>query len=185
MRRKTPNKNTIENSCIETYSCRCFNSLSNDRKSMFKSGDSRVVWAWVWTLKYFKRAARYLHNVIRRKPVKIYFVAPIPSAAASCIKPLASCIYLLVNQWKATLRNDVGFPTVYRRIYCRKFMTLSNQTSRCICKCIRMNILLMLLFSKTLRTAMTLRQRNDVRKFTVDAILWRKIQCKKRDILMF
>ena len=35
------------------------------------------------------------------------------------------------------LRNDVGFPTVYRRIYCRKFMTLSNQTSRCICKCIR------------------------------------------------
>ena len=36
-----------------------------------------------------------------------------------------------------TLRNDVGFPTVYRRIYCRKFMTLSNQTSRCICKCIR------------------------------------------------
>ena len=52
---------------------------------------------------------------------------------ASCIKPLASCIYSLVNQWKATLRNDVGFPTVYRRIYCRKFMTLSNQTSRRIC----------------------------------------------------
>ena len=67
----------------------------------------------------------------------MYFVAPIRPAAASCIKPLASCIYSLVNQWKATLRNDVGFPTVYRRIYCRKFMTLSNQTSRCICKCIR------------------------------------------------
>ena len=49
------------------------------------------------------------------------------SSDASCIKPLASCIYSL----------DVGFPTVYRRIYCRKFMTLSNQTSRCICKCIR------------------------------------------------
>ena len=59
------------------------------------------------------------------------------SSAASCIKPLASCIYSLVNQWKATLRNDVGFLTIYRRIYCRKFMTLSNQTSRCICKCIR------------------------------------------------
>ena len=54
------------------------------------------------------------------------------SSDASCIKPLASCIYSLVNQWKATLRNDVGFLTVYRRIYCRKFMTLSNQTSRCI-----------------------------------------------------
>ena len=48
------------------------------------------------------------------------------SSDNSCIKPLASHIYSLVNQWKATLRNDVGFPTVYRRIYCRKFMTLSN-----------------------------------------------------------
>ena len=42
------------------------------------------------------------------------------SSDASCIKPHASCIYSLVNQWKATLRNDVGFPTVYRRTYCRK-----------------------------------------------------------------
>ena len=30
------------------------------------------------------------------------------------------------------------FPTVYRRIYCRKFLTLSNQTSSYKCKCIRM-----------------------------------------------
>ena len=59
------------------------------------------------------------------------------TAAASCIKPLASCIYSLVNQWKATLRNDVGFPTVYHRIYCRKFLTLSNQTSHHKLKCIR------------------------------------------------
>ena len=59
-----------------------------------------------------------------------YLVAPTRPAAASCIKPLASCIYSLVIQCKATLRNDVGFPTVYRRIYCRRFMTLSNQTSR-------------------------------------------------------
>ena len=73
-----------------------------------------------------------------KKTVKLYFVALIRPAAASCIKSLASCIYSLVNQWKATLRNGVGFPTVYHRIYCRKFMTLSNQTSRCICKCIRM-----------------------------------------------
>ena len=35
--------------------------------------------------------------------------------------------------------NDVGFPTVYRRTYCRKFMTFSNQTSRFICKCIRIH----------------------------------------------
>ena len=63
------------------------------------------------------------------------------SSDASCIKQLASCIYSLVNQWKATIRNDVGFTTVYRRIYCRKFMTLSNQTSHCICKCIRIYFL--------------------------------------------
>ena len=65
--------------------------------------------------------------------------ASIRPAIASCIKPLASCIYSLINQWKETLCNDVGFPTVYRRIYCRKFITLSNQTSRCICKCIRIS----------------------------------------------
>ena len=47
----------------------------------------------------------------------MYFVALIRPAAASCIKPLASCIYSLVNQWKATLRNDVGFPTVLSQIY--------------------------------------------------------------------
>ena len=35
--------------------------------------------------------------------------------------------------------NDVKlFPTVHRRIYCRKFLTLSNQTSRYKSKCIRM-----------------------------------------------
>ena len=64
------------------------------------------------------------------------------TAAASCIKPLASCIYSLVNQCKATIRNDVEFPTVYGRIYCRKFLTLSNQTSRYKLKCIRSTNLL-------------------------------------------
>ena len=38
----------------------------------------------------------------------MYFVAPIRPEAANFIKPLASCIYSLVKQWKATLRNDVG-----------------------------------------------------------------------------
>ena len=36
------------------------------------------------------------------------------------------------------LTYDVGAPTVYRRIYWRKFLTLSNQMSRYIHKCIRM-----------------------------------------------
>ena len=34
---------------------------------------------------------------------------------------------------------DVGAATVYRRIYWRKFLTLSNQTSRYIRKCIRIS----------------------------------------------
>ena len=80
---------------------------------------------------------------------KMYFVAPIRPVTASCIKPLASCIYSLVNQWKATLCNDVGFPTVYHKIYCCKLIMLSNQTLHCICKCIRM-------LSKTLTSTLHL-----------------------------
>ena len=39
---------------------------------------------------------------------------------------------------KGDVIDDVKlFPTVYRRIYCRKFLTLSNQTSRYKRKCIR------------------------------------------------
>ena len=36
-----------------------------------------------------------------------------------------------------TLHIDVGFQTVNHRIYCRKFLTLSNQKSHYIRKCIR------------------------------------------------
>ena len=36
---------------------------------------------------------------------------------------------------------DVGAPTVYRTIYWRKFLTLSNQTSRYIRKCIRIIVI--------------------------------------------
>ena len=63
-----------------------------------------------------------------QKDSEIVLCCTYTSSDDSCIKPLASCIYSLVNQWKATLRNDVRFPTVYCRTYCRKFMTLSNQT---------------------------------------------------------
>ena len=55
------------------------------------------------------------------------------TSAVSCVKPNAS-------QWEATLRDDVGFATVYRRIYRCKFFTLSNQTSRYIRECIRIFI---------------------------------------------
>ena len=43
----------------------------------------------------------------------------------------------------------------------------------------------MLSFVKTLHVYMTLMQRNVVPKFDADAILFREIPCKKRDILMF
>ena len=39
----------------------------------------------------------YIHFPFK-KTVKMYFVVPIRPAAASCMKPLASCIYSLVNQ---------------------------------------------------------------------------------------
>ena len=64
---------------------------------------------------------------------KMYYLHKTTSAS-SCVKPNAS-------QWEATLRDDVGFATVYRRIYRRKFLTLSNQTSRYIRDCIRMFVL--------------------------------------------
>ena len=41
-------------SCIEIYLYSCLHPLSNEWKSMFKSGDSRAVWTWVWTWKYLK-----------------------------------------------------------------------------------------------------------------------------------
>ena len=46
-------------------------------------------------------------------------------------------------------------------------------------------ISLMLLYARTLRASMTLWGRNVVQKFDTDAISFREIQCKKRDILMF
>ena len=43
---------------------------------------------------------------------------------------------------KCDVINDVKlFPTVYRRINCRKFLTLSNQTSHYKLKCIRIKVL--------------------------------------------
>ena len=104
------------NSCIDIYSYSCLHPLSNERKSMFKSGDSRAVWTWVWTWKYLKWALHYLHDVIY---------------GTHCGPDWSFC--------------------------------------RCFCsrnRCVRL-------------------WRNDVRKYTADAILFREIQCKKMDNLMF
>ena len=64
----------------------------------------------------------------------------IPILMHFCIHKLERC--KLHNDarhaMKCDIINDVNlFPTVYRKIYCRKFLTLSNQTSRYKSKCIR------------------------------------------------
>ena len=56
-----------------------------------------------------------------------------------CFKNISYMSDVYPLRWPiiSDVAHDVGFPTVYRGIYCRKFLTLSNQTSRFICKCIR------------------------------------------------
>ena len=55
-------------------------------------------------------------------------------SVASNIKPHKG----IRHKMKHDVINDVKlFPTVYRSIYCRKFLTLSNQTTRYKSKCIR------------------------------------------------
>ena len=62
-------------------------------------------------------------------PLNIYYFASTASASSN-VKPDAS-------QTEATFTNDVGFATVYRKIYCGKFLTSSNQALRYIRMCIR------------------------------------------------
>ena len=103
-------------SCIDIYSYSCLHPLSNERKSMFKSGYSRAVWTWVWTWKYLKWALHYLHDVI--------------------------------------YGTQCGPDWSFRRCFCPRT------------RCVRL-------------------WRNDVRKYIADAILFREIQCKKMDNLMY
>ena len=100
---------------MDIYSYSCLHPLSNERKSMFKSRDSRAVWTWVWTWKYLKWALHYIRKALRTGLI----ISPV------------------------------------------------------------------FLFAKTLHTDMTLWRRYDVRKYSADAILFREIQCKKLDNLMF
>ena len=51
-------------SCIGTYSYSCFNPLSNERKSMDKSGDSHAVLNMGLNLKILKMSPSYLPDVI-------------------------------------------------------------------------------------------------------------------------
>ena len=102
----------IKYSCIDIYSYSCLHPLSNERKSMSKSGDSRAVWTWVWTWKYLKWALHYLYGT------------------------------------------HCGPDWSFHRCFCSRK------------RCVRLWC-------------------NDVRKYKADAILFREIQCKKMDNLMF
>ena len=59
-----------------------------------------------------------------------------------CFKNISYMSDVYPRRWPviSDVAHDVGFPTVYRGIYCRKFLTLFNQTSRYICKCIRISV---------------------------------------------
>ena len=67
-----------------------------------------------------------------KKTVKMFYLAPTSSGCQ--LHKNARQLHIITCQ-----RNEVEFATVYHRIYCRKLMTLSNQTLCCIYKCIRMS----------------------------------------------
>ena len=49
--------------------------------------------------------------------------------------------YAALHPTNCDIINDVKlFPTIYRRIFCHKFLTITNQTSRYKSKCIRMYV---------------------------------------------
>lgn len=52
--------------------------------------------------------------------LKVYYFAPFVSAFSD-VKPD-------ISKSEKTFHNDVRFVTVYQRLYCHKFSTLSNQT---------------------------------------------------------
>ena len=53
-----------------------------------------------------------------------------------------SNVKLLRQPIASNVTYDIGTPTVYLRIYKRKFLTLSNQTSRYIRKSIRISLII-------------------------------------------
>ena len=74
-------------------------------------------------------------------PILIYTSKPgICLKYISCMSDVYSLRLPIISDVAQDVGFPPGFPTVYRGIYCRKFLTLSSQTSRYICKCIRISI---------------------------------------------
>ena len=102
-----------------------------------------IVGNMVWNLVLRRRASSAVKRDIR-KYIRRYtspnenFEYGYPHSNALLKKEHCKPDKATCRQTKCDVINDVKlFLTVYHRIYCRKFLTLSNQTSRYICKCIR------------------------------------------------
>ena len=76
---------------------------------------------------------------------KMYYFAPIASAFSD-IKPY-------ISQLEVTFPNNVTFATLYLKIYCHKFLTISNKTSCYIHKCIRISYNVSEVASKIIKIA--------------------------------
>ena len=90
---------------------------------------------------------RYFRTYIRRytSPNEKFEYGYSHSSALLQFRPRLECWKLhkaACHPRRCDVINDVKlFPTVYCRIYCRKFLTLSDQTSLYIFKCIRIPFL--------------------------------------------
>ena len=106
------------NSCIDFYWYSCLHPLSNERKSMFKSGDSHAVWTWVWTWKYLKWALHYLHDVIIRKALWTRLI----------ISPwflFAETLRTVMSLWRRyDVRKYTANAILFREIQCKKVYNL-------------------------------------------------------------
>ena len=107
-------------SCIEVYSYSCLHPLSNERKSMFKSGDSRAVWTWVWTWKYFKWALHYLHEVIWKALRTRLIISP--------IFLFAKRLHTVMTLWRRyDVRKYTADAILFGEIQCEKIDNLMFQ----------------------------------------------------------
>ena len=102
------------NSCTDVYSYSCLHPLSNERKSMFKSGDSRAVWTWVWTWKNFKWALHYLHDVIYGKHCGPDW------SFRQCFCSRKRCVLL----WRCDVRMYTADAILFNGIQCKKIDSL-------------------------------------------------------------
>ena len=101
-------------SCIDVYSYSCLHPLSNERKSMFKLGDSSAVWTWVCTWKYLDWALHYLHDVIYGKRCG-------PDWPFRRVFLFAKTLRTVMSLWRRyNIRKYTADAILFREIQCKK-----------------------------------------------------------------